>query len=310
MIRPNPFKPDMCVYHADCMDGFTAAYLVWKQFPDIEFVGAHHGTLPSVDVTGRSILMVDFAPKLRDMPFWQRAKQLVIIDHHKSAEEDLKDVPRFLLNEVPMDAPISAFFDMRWSGAGLTWLYFHDVGKPMPMFVELVQDRDLWKFHYEESKPFSVALSLEPKTFELYDGLFSQSGIDYLVTRGKVMQQYHDSVVQKLSEEVLFAAFHLIGGIGTPLTLYAPLVNAPYQFASDLANHLLTVYPDAPFGATWFRNGRGQYQFSLRSDDSREDVSAIARQFGGGGHRNAAGFELNASATDFVDIVSPLVARH
>jgi nanoRNase/pAp phosphatase (c-di-AMP/oligoRNAs hydrolase) len=35
-------------------------------------------------------------------------------------------------------------------------------------------------------------------------------------------------------------------------------------------------------------------QYSLRSEDSREDVSEVAKQFGGGGHRNAAGYQIGA----------------
>ena len=42
----------------------------------------------------------------------------------------------------------------------------------------------------------------------------------------------------------------------------------------------------------WFERGDGITQFSLRGDGS-VDVSAIAKSFGGGGHHNAAGFQLS-----------------
>lgn len=299
MLKANPFVPDMCVYHGGCMNGFTAAFLVWQQFPDITFVPAYHGKLPDIDPSGRNIIMVDFAPKLADMAFWRRAKQLVIIDHHKSAEEDLKDVPRFLLNEVPMNEPISAFFNMDYSGAGLTWLYFHDVGVPMPLFVNLVQDRDLWRFHYPESKPFSVALSVEPKEFGRYNVLFDIPEV--LTDRGLTMQTYHDFVYKEMAKEATMTAF--ITGATKEEWYAVPTVNAPCQYASDLANHLLSLYPDAPFAACWCFNGRGQFQYSLRSENSRVDVSQIARLFGGGGHRNAAGFEIKDDYTAFTPSV-------
>ena len=30
-------KPDICIYHGNCADGFTAAWAVWEVFPDIHF---------------------------------------------------------------------------------------------------------------------------------------------------------------------------------------------------------------------------------------------------------------------------------
>jgi nanoRNase/pAp phosphatase (c-di-AMP/oligoRNAs hydrolase) len=53
---------------------------------------------------------------------------------------------------------------------------------------------------------------------------------------------------------------------------------------------LLDKFPGAPFAATFVIRADGFMQWSLRSEDSREDVSAIAKANGGGGHRNAAGF--------------------
>ena len=44
-------------------------------------------------------------------------------------------------------------------------------------------------------------------------------------------------------------------------------------------------------------NGRGRYHVSLRSDGA-VDVSRIASLFGGGGHRNAAGFTVQTDITD------------
>ena len=44
---------------------------------------------------------------------------------------------------------------------------------------------------------------------------------------------------------------------------------------------------------SWFRHRDGNYIYSLRSRaDSGIDVSAIAKKYGGGGHKNAAGFKL------------------
>lgn len=46
-----------------------------------------------------------------------------------------------------------------------------------------------------------------------------------------------------------------------------------------------------PFGASYFIDGDGVKRWSLRSRDGGIDVSEIAKRRGGGGHRNASGFE-------------------
>lgn len=63
--------------------------------------------------------------------------------------------------------------------------------------------------------------------------------------------------------------------------------NAPYFFASEVAGELCER--GAEFGACYFEAENGRFQYSLRSRGDF-DVSAIARRYGGGGHKNAAGF--------------------
>ena len=56
-------KPDMCIYHGNCQDGFGAAWAVWKRFGDaVEYVPGFYGQ-PAPDVAGRSVVMVDFSYK-------------------------------------------------------------------------------------------------------------------------------------------------------------------------------------------------------------------------------------------------------
>jgi len=76
---------------------------------------------------------------------------------------------------------------------------------------------------------------------------------------------------------------------------YGPIVavNAPFHHISDLVGALAA---DAPEGVAlgWWRSAGGGYSFSLRSRGDGPDVSEIAAKFGGGGHRGAAGFRLDA----------------
>lgn len=77
----------------------------------------------------------------------------MILDHHKSAMDDLK-------NEA------GCFFDMSHSGAVLAWHYFFGLDTTPPLFLQLIQDRDLLRWDMRE---MSEALS-----YALYE-TFSQS---------------------------------------------------------------------------------------------------------------------------------------
>jgi oligoribonuclease NrnB/cAMP/cGMP phosphodiesterase (DHH superfamily) len=290
------FKPDICIYHGNCDDGFGAAWAIWKRWPDVEFVPGVYGEDPPMGrCNDKRVLMVDFSykrPVLEKLMSY--ARDITILDHHKTAQADLEtyaifnpvsadDIDNVLAATQPGLGPIRAEFDMSRSGAVMAWQFAHP-DCPVPMFLELVEDRDLWKFKYgEDTKQFSAALRTYPMSFEVWDDLALKWGT--LIAEGKMVLRAHAANIDKFCRD----AYHDYIGAH-----YVPIVNVPYHYASDTAHALLQKHPEAPFTACWFRRGDGMIQYSLRSEDSREDVSEIAKQFGGGGHRNAAGYQVRA----------------
>ncbi len=71
-----------------------------------------------------------------------------------------------------------------------------------------------------------------------------------------------------------------------------PVLNAPY-FHSSEAGHIMAA--GKPFAACYYF-ANNKWNFSLRSNDAGVDVGAIAKMYGGGGHRNAAGFAIDSLA--------------
>ena len=91
--------PVTIIYHGNCPDGFGAAWVVrkiMKDFPDVDplmvvFHPASHYEKPPC-VKGRNVLMLDFAYKKQIMEkVLTEAVNVVVIDHHKSAMEDLAE---------------------------------------------------------------------------------------------------------------------------------------------------------------------------------------------------------------------------
>jgi hypothetical protein len=63
--------------------------------------------------------------------------------------------------------------------------------------------------------------------------------------------------------------------------------NCPKHLASDVG-HIL-ANESGTYGLCWYQQSDGRVNVSLRSNGDY-DVTCIAKQFGGGGHKNAAGF--------------------
>jgi len=260
----------ICIYHGNCADGFGAAWAVWKSLGHHceYYPGIYQQTPP--DVTGKQVYLVDFSYKRSVLEAIAKdAHTVTILDHHKSAQEDL----------VPLlDAGvIQGEFDMHRSGAMMAWEYFHPGTNP-PRLIEYIQDRDLWRFELPASRQVAAALFSYPYDFKIWDDLMS-GGVDHLITDGMAIERKHWKDINELAGN---AVFHTIGGHRVPM------INCPYFFSSDMG-HLLAA--KHPFAACWWETPEGRV-FSLRSRDDGADVSEIAKQYGGGGHRHAAGFTV------------------
>lgn len=298
------WKPDVCFYHFPCDDGFASAWIVRKKWPDVALFGTNYGLpLPTVDLTGKHLLIADFSYKPDVLAkLGNLAASIVILDHHKTAEADLADFkvgvsPSAKFAAADMEGmfrdlaeidrpPIVARFEMDRSGASLTWEFcFPD--EPMPALIAHVEDRDLWRMALQNTRSISLLLRSYPYDFTVWDDLAKtlESHPALVVTEARGIERFFD---RKLAEIIPTATLKDIGkwkGV--------PVAHAPYAFASDLAHELLKEYPTAPFAAVVV-DAYGARTYSLRSEDSREDVSEVAKSFGGGGHRNAAGFRVPA----------------
>jgi oligoribonuclease NrnB/cAMP/cGMP phosphodiesterase (DHH superfamily) len=262
-------KP-ICIYHGNCADGFGAAWVVRKALGDADF---HAGVYqqPPPDVTDRDVLIVDFSNKrnvLLEMA--ETARTIQVIDHHKTAAEDLKFLP------VPN---IDATFDMEHSGAILTWMHFYPDQEP-PQLLKHIEDRDLWRFALPGTREIQANVFSYPYFFDIWDALMRRDVKD-LIAEGQAIERKHFKDIDELLGVVTRRMD--IGGYNVPIA------NLPYIHVSDAAHKLAT---GEPFAGCYWDTPKGRV-FGLRSTDAGVDVSEIAKQYGGGGHRNASGFTVS-----------------
>lgn len=273
----------LCIYHGNCADGFGAAWVVRRYFKgEVDFFPGFYGKEPP-DVTGREVIMVDFSYKrtvLEKMA--ETAQMILVLDHHKTAAEDLAGYRSPIWGAQAMSEGIWAVFDMDRSGAGIAWDFFFP-NTPRPRLIDHIEDRDLWKFNLPGSAELHVAIMSYPLDFSWWDAWGDKDGrgLDVLRTEGTAIER-------KLKQDVA----HLLGAATRQMKLggiSVPVANLPYMMASEAAG---TMAETAPFAATYY-DGTNARHFSLRSRGAEGmDVSAIAKAYGGGGHRNAAGFQM------------------
>ena len=275
------------LYHGNCYDGFCAAWVLKRNhWPDATYMPISYGDpVPWEEIDGNDVIVVDFSFK-RDvmLEVIRRANDCVVLDHHKTAEVELEGIPECV-------------FHMHKSGGRLAWE--HCSSGPAPKLVQYTEDRDLWRFGKRLSREVNMAIRSYPMDFETWDALertFDAFGDTALVDEGAAILRFQEQYFAAMKALIrrVFVPAPLDGADG----FWVPCVNAPYFSISDLLNSICEEEQEAgrpPIAMGWYQSKDGSLIYSLRSK-GEIDVSEPAAHFGGGGHKNAAGF----SAIDFV----------
>jgi len=269
-------KKILVLYHADCMDGYAAAWSAWKQFANAARYQAvrHYTPLPDF-ADGTTIYIVDFCyPMDILVSAAQRASKVVVLDHHISAQKDYEAYRQH--SSIPSNLEIN--FVQNHSGCMIVWQYFHGDAEP-PMLLKHIEDHDLWRHQLPKTEEISKALYLRlPVNFAAFEKL----NLHTLKTEGILLQKQQQLNISRLMKARHRVRLNDFSGLA---------VNAPAMFSSDLGHALADK--SGTFGLSYFYHGkRQQYECSLRSIGDF-DVSVIAHSFGGGGHKNAAGFSVD-----------------
>lgn len=302
--RQNP-KEVIVIYHGNCADGFGAAWVCRKAFAEnrlykdqpawqhAEFYPGVYQKAPP-NVKDKMVYIVDFSYKRPIMvELLNDAAGVVIIDHHASAISDLSDLvhPR-----------LTSYFDVKHSGAMLAWLFFFGEGQPPPELLKIIEHRDLWKFSTPPTDYDNLVRQVQanlfsyPYDFDVWDMLMteaqSEEKLDNLSSEGAAIERKHFKDIKELlkvgQRRAIIAGFDV------------PVANLPYTLSSD-AGHIMD--DGEPFAACYMDTPKGRI-FSLRSRAGKGiDVSEIAKKYGGGGHPNAAGFEISHDQLELIPFV-------
>ncbi len=271
----------VCFYHAGCPDGFGSAWAAWKSWgDDAQYIPrGHNESLRCTDYEGDLVVFVDNVPSLQILrKLGEITERLIVLDHHVSSQQRYQLDPE-LSGLLEQDEHL-IHFDLDRSGAVLSWMHFHP-GETVPPLLQYVEDQDLWNWKLPRSEEVNAALGSYPQSFEVWSDL-AERPIEELadegapivragrVQIGRALSTAHEVTLGNQRVEAVNNTSNLRSSIGHELALRSTY--------------------GAPIGLVYRLHGKS-VDVSLYSIGDF-DVSKLAMEYGGGGHKNAAGFNI------------------
>jgi len=269
------------IYHANCIDGSMGALCAYYDFPKAYFHPATHNKDDDIldNVKDKDVYFIDFCYKeAKTREICKLAKSVVFLDHHQTSLPYIEKIVSEATN-------CKSFCSMDKSGAMLAYEYFSAAKECYisAELVELVQDRDLWKWEYPETEAVTSFLYTLPQ----FDPKIVQTCIDWHF----YCTEYSTEDLANLGLPLVKARQKNIED-GCRRAFKAKMFDREIYIAnatdcfSEIAGELALK---GEFGATFHINSQGKYVYSLRVANGDLDISVLAETVGGGGHKKAAG---------------------
>jgi oligoribonuclease NrnB/cAMP/cGMP phosphodiesterase (DHH superfamily) len=266
------------------MDGTGSKYAAWKKFGDKAiYLACQYGKpLPDFERGSETeVFFLDYSTSRTELEaLGEACGKVVVLDHHQTAREALEGCNH---------PKVEVVFDMERSGAVIAWNYFHP-DDSVPMLLQYVQDRDLWKFKFgNDSKLIHAGLGTLKGNMPLWNKYASNENVlQDLVDTGEILLERDQAAVEAQvprNVKVVNWEGYKCGFLNTG------------QLVSEMGH---AMYSDETLnvdvGVCWFVLNDNTVILSLRSKQgSGVDVSAIAKKYGGGGHPNSAGCRTTIS---------------
>ena len=310
----------VCVYHSVDLDGWMSAAIVkhWfnqQEVPNkegeycntIDFIGYTYGQpIPDLSEYDK-VIMVDISfPKEEMEKLFNRntkdEKNVIWIDHHISALREL--------HTPGVNYFIHGLLDTKLAACELAWSYFFP-NEQMPEIVRLLgrydcfghkgtsEETEVLEFQYgARSVIYSMESAYASLCFCLVD-IKEGNGQD-LVGANYTRSIYRSGIAiyQYLCQEAKqtykngfpLNFMYPDTGVDTRTIVKGICINKerfnPVNFGID--------YHKDGYDIVWsFHYANGKWNFSIYNDNGLVDCSEIAKCYGGGGHKGAAGFIID-----------------
>ena len=279
-------KKSICFHHND-PDGHASGAIVRYALGDaVTLIESDYNVTSIIpwDLVGQAeqVIVTDFSFPAADMQRLAEGRELVWIDHHKSAIAEFAGIA----NHWP------GIRDISEAACVLTWRYFLPQ-RPVPKAVILIGDRDVWRWAEKDTGPFNESLynhDHHANNAAFWKPLLEDdpSTLERMIEEGAWLREIKLRNVHRMmksrSFEVRFEGYRTLavntrgsGDVG--------------NYGRDSGYEIVYAYVDE------MRVDGLTTVVTLYSD--QVDVSVIAQRYGGGGHAGAAGFSFLRGATPF-----------
>lgn len=268
----------ICFYHSADLDGHCSGALIKMKYPECELYGINYGDeFPWDKVENQHVIMVDFCLQpFEDMlKLKEKANALIWIDHHKSVIDESKKYP-----------VIEGFRKNGRAACELVWIYYNISLSDIPTFVYLLGRYDVWDHSDPRTLPFQWGMKqydTDPSrdsVMEFWNLLFDVELINRIIEDGSIILKYVKSEDEKYVKALSFE---------TELDGYKAIAVNKMFTNSQLFD---SVWDNTKYDIMiTFGWKKGSWTISLYTDKEGVDVSKIAKKHGGGGHKQAAGFQ-------------------
>lgn len=268
----------LCIYHIADHDGKGSAAVVGRKFKDVEFLGFNHDMEVPWEAIDRhdQIVICDIALPLDVMFKLNAGKDLTWIDHHLSVIEEYNTAIKSGCPEIK---------GLRENGKAaieLTWQYFFP-SEPIPEGLKLLALNDLYDLRDKRVRPFEYAFQSlgvnKPQDSNWEDLFDGRIDIDEMVKKGNAILSYIRNRNHRLCKAMSFESNYK-----GKKCICANMPQGYSEFYDSIRN--IKSYD---FMCNFFMSGKNMWNLSLYTVRDDVDVSKIAAEFGGGGHRKAAG---------------------
>jgi len=288
-----------CFYHSADLDGHCSGAIVKREFENCEMFGINYGDEFPWDKIEKDevIYMVDFSLSTFEemIELNSRCDCLVWIDHHKSAIKNEAVYLERLNFPNRDDLTISGIREIGIGACFLTWNFMYRDKQPMPFAVQLLAEYDVWNHSNPNTLPFQYGMRLYNtwpenqnfwrRIFENERDIFNNedSIMDKIIKEGRIVLKYISQYEKRYAKGTYFKT--VINK--TLYDNYKCIAINKALTSSLLFNSVKTDDIDIMIAFYW-SGIKNKWLVSLYSE--KVDVSAIAEKFGGGGHKEAAGF--------------------
>lgn len=296
-------ETNLIVYHSRCSDGICSAAIVNYFLGDNcnkQFLPLAYGDGIDLSLIDKNTILwiLDFSFPIEMM--WDlnnQVKKIFWFDHHITHESSLKVFPERLNN-------IEMVLDCKKSGATITWDTLFNT-ESRPLIVNIVEDRDLWKFKLTFTKEYSEAIYYDIKDprDSRWSILFAEDNTiatdifeDWRI-KGEILLKVKQDRINKIIKS---------GYYGTIKGCRAYYVNSSVDI-SEIGEEIYLSHADPIIAVIYSYTGTDTLRVSLRSNCI--NVCEIAKEFGGGGHMNAAGFTLSMMDPSYRKILQDIPER-